>query len=71
MKHFVSALLCTALCALTVVPAWGVTPALTGDTTTIPLLSGPPAVAASAIVVLLTTMNKTNRKLYKQGSPVA
>ena len=56
MKHFVSALLCTALCALTVVPAWGVTPALTGDTSNIPLL-----IVLAAIVVLLIMMNKKKR----------
>ena len=61
MKHFVSALLCTALCALTVVPAWGVTPALTGDTSNIPLLIVLAAVAVIAIVVLLIMMNKTKR----------
>ena len=38
MKRFVSAALCAALCAVTTVSAWGVTPAVTGDTSNIPLL---------------------------------
>lgn len=61
MKHFVSALLCAALCALTIVPAWGITPALTGDTSNIPLMIALAAVAVIAIVVVLIVMNKKNR----------
>lgn len=61
MKHFVSALLCAALCALTIVPAWGITPALTGDTSNIPLMIALAAVAVVAIVVVLIVMNKKNR----------
>lgn len=61
MKHFISALLCAALCALTVVPAWGITPALTGDTSNIPLLIVLAAVAVIAIVVVLVMMNKKKR----------
>ena len=49
------------MCALTVVPAWGVTPALTGDTSNIPLLIVLAAVAVIAIVVLLIMMNKKKR----------
>ena len=61
MKHFVSALLCAALCALTVVPAWGITPALTGDTSNMPLMIALAAVAVIAIVVVLIVMNKKKR----------
>lgn len=61
MKHFVSALLCAALCALTIVPAWGITPALTGDTSNIPLLIALAAVAVVAIVVVLVMMNRKKR----------
>ena len=61
MKHFVSALLCAVLCALTIVPAWGITPALTGDTSNIPLLIALAAVAVIAIVVVLVMMNKKKK----------
>ena len=61
MKHFVSALLCAALCALTVVPAWGITPALTGDTSNMPLMIALAAVAVIAIVVVLIVMNRKKR----------
>ena len=61
MKHFVSALLCAALCALTIVPAWGITPALTGDTSNIPLMIALAAVAVVAIVVVLVMMNRKKR----------
>lgn len=61
MKHFVSALLCAALCALLAVPAWAITPALTGDTSNIPLMIALAAVAIIAIVVVLIMMNKKRR----------
>ena len=60
MKHFVSALLCAALCALLAVPAWAITPALTGDTSNIPLMIAL-AAAIIAIVVVLIMMNKKKR----------
>ena len=61
MKHFVSALLCTALCALTVVPAWGVTPALTGDTSNMGLWIAMVVVALIAVVVLLIVGRKKKK----------
>ena len=61
MKAFVSALLCAALCAVLMVPAWAVTPAVTGDTSNIPLMIALAAVAVIAIVVLLVAMNKKKK----------
>lgn len=58
MKHVVSAMLCTVLCALTVVSAWGITPAVTGDESNIPLMIGLAAAAVIAIVVVLVMMKK-------------
>lgn len=62
MKPFISALLCAALCTLLTVAAWGITPALTGDTSNIPLMIVLLAVAIIAIVVVLIMMNKNKRK---------
>ncbi len=61
MKRFVSAALCAALCAVTTVSAWGVTPAVTGDTSNIPLLIVLCAVAVIAIVAVLVIMNKKKK----------
>ena len=61
MKAFVSALLCAALCAALMVPAWAVTPVVTGDTSNIPLMIALAAVAVIAIVVLLVAMNKKKK----------
>ncbi len=58
MKHVVSAMLCAALCALTVVSTWGITPAATGDESNIPLMIGLAAAAVIAIVVVLVMMKK-------------
>lgn len=58
MKHVVSAMLCAAMCALTVVSAWGITPAVTGDESNIPLMIGLAAAAVIAIVVVLVMMKK-------------
>ena len=62
MKHLVSVLLCAALCTLLTVAAWGITPALTGDTSNIPLVVARLAVGIIAIVVVLILMNKNKRK---------
>ena len=59
MKHLVSVLLCAALCTLLTVAAWGITPALTGDTSNIPLMI---ALLAVAIIAMLILMNKNKRK---------
>ena len=61
MKHLFSAILCAALCAVMTVSAWGITPALTGDTSNIPLLIVLAAVAVIAIVVVLVMMNRKKR----------
>lgn len=61
MKAFVSAMLCAALCAALTVPAWAITPAVTGDTSNIPLMIALAAVAVIAIVVLLVAMNKKKK----------
>ena len=58
MKHVVSTMLCAAMCALTVVSAWGITPAVTGDESNIPLMIGLAAAAVIAIVVVLVMMKK-------------
>ena len=62
MKHFVSVLLCAAMCTLLTVAAWGITPALTCDTSNIPLMIALLALAIIAIVVVLILMNKNKRK---------
>ena len=61
MKFFVSAMLCAALYAALMVPAWAVAPAVTGDTSNIPLMIVLAAVAVIAIVVLLVAMNKKKK----------
>lgn len=61
MKHLFSAILCAALCAVMTVSAWGITPALTGDTSNIPLMIALCAVAVIAIVVVLIVMNKKKK----------
>ena len=61
MKHLVSAFLCAALCALLTVPALAITPAMTGDTSNIPLMIVLAAVAIIAIVVVLIMMNKKKK----------
>lgn len=61
MKHLISMLLCTALCAVLTISAWGITPAVTGDTSNIPLMIALAAVAIVAIVVVLIVMNKKSR----------
>lgn len=61
MKRFVSAILCAALCAVMTVSAWGVVPAVTGDTSNMPLMITLCAVAIIAIVVVLIVMNKRKK----------
>ena len=61
MKHVVSMLLCAALCTLMTVSAWGITPAVTGDESNIPLMIVLAVVAVVAIVVVLVMMNKKKR----------
>ena len=61
MKHFVSVVLSAALCAALMVPAWAVAPAVTGDTSNIPLMIVLAAVAVIAIVVVLVMMNKKKK----------
>ncbi len=58
MKKLISALLCALLGTLTVVPAWGFSSALTGDTSNMPLMIALLAVAVIAIVVVLVVMKK-------------
>ena len=58
MKKLISALLCALLGTLTVVPAWGFSSALTGDTSNMPLMIALLAVAVIAIVVVLVDMKK-------------
>lgn len=61
MKRFASILLGAALCAMTTVSAWGITPAVTGDDSNIPLMIALAAVAVIAIVVVLVMMNKKKK----------
>ena len=61
MKRFASILLGAALCAMTTVSAWGITPAVTGDESNIPLMIVLAAVAVIAIVVVLVMMNRKKR----------
>ena len=61
MKRFASILLSAALCAMTAVSAWGITPAVTGDDSNIPLMIVLSAVAVIAIVVVLVMMNKKKK----------
>ena len=61
MKRLFSTILCAALCAVMTVSAWGITPALTGDTSNIPLMTALCAVAVIAIVVVLIVMNKKKK----------
>ena len=61
MRRFASILLGTALCAMTMVSAWGITPAATGDESNIPLMIVLAVAAVIAIVVLLVMMNKKKK----------
>ena len=62
MKKLISALLCALLGTLTVVPAWGFSSALTGDTSNMGLWIAMVVVAVIAVVVLLIVGAKKKKK---------